>query len=246
MYKKISEDEYDLTTLPILESIFDQDIHGTVENPFMNQSWEVILLGWNISCIAIEEKRLTKKSKIETVRIYKKIFQYLLSRNINEVLICSTPCHRPREGEGYRNFAATIPTASIVESMKELNKREPDFKSASAYAICDSTKKWGYISTYDGFSWLAGDADFIEGFHVFYGGREAVRQYFYDFDASDTWVLAYDNTGPVPEVGANSTREYAYYCAGWEPYVYTEQDLAEDPMESPEPTQPPASGQSES
>ncbi|SIS39691.1 hypothetical protein [Insolitispirillum peregrinum] len=241
MYRKISEDEYDHTTLPILEAIFDQDIYGTVDNPFINKSWEVILLGWDLFYMFADESRLTKKSKIETVRIYKKIFQYLQARNIREIIICSTPCHRPWKGESYTNFAAIIPTSSIAESIQDLRNKERDFKSASTYAICDDTKRWGYISTHDGFSCLAGEADFIEGFHAFYGGRDAVRQYFYDFDASDAWVLAYDNTGGVPAVGANSTREYAYYCAGWEPYVYTEQDLAEDPMESPEPTQPPAS-----
>jgi len=241
MYRKISEDEYDHTTLPILEAIFDQDIYGTVDNPFINKSWEVILLGWDLFYMFADESRLTKKSKIETVRIYKKIFQYLQIRDINEIIISKTPGRRPTEREGYRNFAAIILTASIADSIQELLNKEPDFRPIHRYTICDDTKRWGYISTHDGFSCLAGEADFIEDFHAFYGGRDAVRQYFYDFDASDAWVLAYDNTGGVPAVGANSTREYAYYCAGWEPYVYTEQDLAEDPMESPEPTQPPAS-----
>ncbi|GAB3437927.1 hypothetical protein [Insolitispirillum peregrinum] len=246
MYKKISEDEYDHTTLPILEAIFDQDIYGTVDNPFINKSWEVILLGRDIFYMFFEEHELTEKSKIETVRIYKKIFQYLQSRNINEIIICRTPCHRPWEGERYPNFAAVIPTAPITETIRELWNKEPDFRSASTYAVCDETKRWGYISTHDGFSWLAGDADFIEGFHAFYGGREAVRQYFYDFDVSGAWILSYDETGGVPAVGANSTREYAYYCAGWEPHIYTEQEIEANTIEYPEPTQPPASGQSES
>ncbi|GAB3437922.1 hypothetical protein [Insolitispirillum peregrinum] len=246
MYKKISEDEYDHTTLPILEAIFDQYIYGTVDNPFIHKSWEVILLGKNILCMLLDQYSITEKSKIDTVIMYNKITQYLQSRNINEVIISKTPGRKPIGPEIYSNFAAAIPTASITESIRELWNKEPDFKSAHTYALCDETMTWGYISTWDGFSWLAGDADFIEGFHAFYGGREAVRQYFYDFDISGAWILSYDETGGVPAVGANSTREYAYYCARWEPHIYTEQEIEANTIEYPEPTQPPASGQGES